>query len=106
MEQRKLSNTARESVNWCNHFLWHCVIKLSIHYPVPEQFYSWVNPQQVCLHMCGKSITYKNVLSSIIPNSPKLKAAQLFNRRKEKLITAGESSITGARELGLVKEQV
>lgn len=56
--------------------------------------------------MCGKSTIYKNVLSSIVLDSPKLKAAPMFNKRKEKLIPAGESSITGAKELGLAKGRV
>lgn len=64
------------------------------------------DPQQICLHMCGKSTIYKNVLSSIVLDSPKLKAAQMFNKRKEKLIPARESSVTGAKELGLAKGRV
>lgn len=49
---------------------------------VTEQFYSWVNTQQVCLYMYAKSATDKNVLSGIIHNSSKLKAAQMFRKEK------------------------
>lgn len=49
---------------------------------VTEQFCSWVVYSKVCLHMGAKSATDKNVLSGIMHNSSKLKAAQMFRKER------------------------